>query len=239
MHKRNTKHSYSRTKRWRIVITCKCTREYFKHVLYCQKLFRPIPLQWLFWLSTRHLLLTGEIAKCFYYSEMKKENADKFSKINCLLFFWNQDKNWDYFKGNSCSLTLKFGYSEKATKFEKNLPLKIWCYSVMPNFFKWKIFSNFVAFSEYLNFTSGFLLEPGDGGRISGGGSSWYTSELNFRLLGRSKTSKPGKSTSSLLRLFSLGGLIIGALGLGSAFPLLLGFSEWFLSLIWKEFQEL
>ena len=98
MHKRNTKHSYSRTKRWRIVITCKCTREYFKHVLYCQKLFRPIPLQWLFWLSTRHLLLTGEIAKCFYYSEMKKENADKFSKINWLLFLWNQDKMWRLFK---------------------------------------------------------------------------------------------------------------------------------------------
>ena len=34
---------------------------------------------------------------------------------------------------------VKFGYSEKATKFEKNLPLKIWHYSVTSNF-KWKIF---------------------------------------------------------------------------------------------------
>ena len=34
---------------------------------------------------------------------------------------------------------VKFGYSEKATKFEKNLPLKIWRYSVTSNF-KWKIF---------------------------------------------------------------------------------------------------
>ena len=46
---------------------------------------------------------------------------------------------------------LKFGHSEKYTKFEKNLPLKIWRYSVVSNF-KWKSFSNFVAFSEYPNF---------------------------------------------------------------------------------------
>ena len=45
----------------------------------------------------------------------------------------------------------KFGCSEKATNFEKNLPLKIWGYSVTSNF-KWNIFSNFVAFSEYPNF---------------------------------------------------------------------------------------
>ena len=49
------------------------------------------------------------------------------------------------------NLDLKFKYSEKAKKFEKNLPLKIWHYSVTSNF-KWKIFSNFVAFSEYPNF---------------------------------------------------------------------------------------
>ena len=47
---------------------------------------------------------------------------------------------------------LKFRYFEKATKFEKNLPLKLWCYWVASNF-KWKILSNFVAFSEYPNFT--------------------------------------------------------------------------------------
>ena len=47
---------------------------------------------------------------------------------------------------------LKFGYFEEATKFEKNLPLKIWRYLVTSNF-EWKIFSNFVAFSEYPNFT--------------------------------------------------------------------------------------
>ena len=37
-------------------------------------------------------------------------------------------------------------------KIWKNLPLKIWRYWVASNF-KWKIFSNFVAFSEYPNFT--------------------------------------------------------------------------------------
>ena len=36
-------------------------------------------------------------------------------------------------------------------KIWKNLPLKIWRYWLASNF-KWKIFSNFVAFSEYPNF---------------------------------------------------------------------------------------
>ena len=36
-------------------------------------------------------------------------------------------------------------------KIWKNLPLEIWGYSVTSNF-KWKILSNFVAFSEYPNF---------------------------------------------------------------------------------------
>ena len=37
-------------------------------------------------------------------------------------------------------------------KIWKNLPLEIWRNLVRSNF-KWKIFSNFVAFSEYPNFT--------------------------------------------------------------------------------------
>ena len=37
-------------------------------------------------------------------------------------------------------------------KIWKNLPLEIWRYSLTSNF-KWKIFLNFVAFSEYPNFT--------------------------------------------------------------------------------------
>ena len=51
------------------------------------------------------------------------------------------------------SISLKFGHSEKATKFEKNLPLKIWRYSLASNF-KWNFFSNSVAFSEYPNFNT-------------------------------------------------------------------------------------
>ena len=42
-------------------------------------------------------------------------------------------------------------------KIRKNLPLKIWRYSVTSHF-KWKIFSNFVAFSEYPNFNRMFFL---------------------------------------------------------------------------------
>ena len=47
---------------------------------------------------------------------------------------------------------VKLEYTEKATKFEKNLALKICCYSVTSNF-TWKIFSNFVSFSKRPNFT--------------------------------------------------------------------------------------
>ena len=41
-------------------------------------------------------------------------------------------------------------------KIWKNLPHKIWHYSVTSNF-KWEIFSNIVAFSEYLNFLKTYL----------------------------------------------------------------------------------
>ena len=49
------------------------------------------------------------------------------------------------------SVSIMFSFSEKATKFEKNLPPCIWRYSVTSNF-KWKIFPNFVPFSKRLNF---------------------------------------------------------------------------------------
>ena len=44
----------------------------------------------------------------------------------------------------------------KGHKVWKNLPLKIWRYSVTSNL-KWKIFSNLLAFSEYPNFKKMFL----------------------------------------------------------------------------------
>ena len=40
---------------------------------------------------------------------------------------------------SNIELVLKFRHSEKATKFEKNLPLHIWRYWVTSNY-KWKIF---------------------------------------------------------------------------------------------------
>ena len=43
-------------------------------------------------------------------------------------------------------------------KIWKNLPLKIWRYWAVSNF-KWKIFSNFVTFSEYPNFTGKYVSE--------------------------------------------------------------------------------
>ena len=66
-----------------------------------------------------------------------------------ILRYSEKDLIW----GVDCkNFSVKFGYSEKATKFEENIPLKIWRYPVTSNF-RWKIFSNFVAFSEYPNFT--------------------------------------------------------------------------------------
>ena len=47
---------------------------------------------------------------------------------------------------------LKFGPSEKGTKIEKNLPFKIWRYWITSNR-KWKIFSNFVLFSDRPKFS--------------------------------------------------------------------------------------
>ena len=49
---------------------------------------------------------------------------------------------------------IKFGYSEKAIRFEKIVHLKFDAmYSVTSNC-KWKIFSNFVGFSKYPNFNT-------------------------------------------------------------------------------------
>ena len=46
--------------------------------------------------------------------------------------------------------TGKIHTSEKATKFEKKSPI---IFDITGNVKKWEIFSNFVAFSEHLNFT--------------------------------------------------------------------------------------
>ena len=45
---------------------------------------------------------------------------------------------------------LNFRFSEKATKFEKNIPLVLTLLIKCQN--KWEIFSNFVALSQCLNF---------------------------------------------------------------------------------------
>ena len=50
------------------------------------------------------------------------------------------------------SCIFKVGIFWEGHKIWKNLPLKIWRYWVSSNF-KWKIFSNCMAFSEYPNFT--------------------------------------------------------------------------------------
>ena len=65
----------------------------------------------------------------------------------------------EYLKFNVWRLSIgkyKIWIFREGQKICKNLPLKIWRYSVSSNY-KWKIFSNFVAFSEYPNFTAGLF----------------------------------------------------------------------------------
>ena len=63
------------------------------------------------------------------------------------LYFVNQRQ-----RPQANTKTVKFGYSEKVTKLKK-----IGATQYLSNF-KWKMFSNFVAFSEYPNFKKIHLL---------------------------------------------------------------------------------
>ena len=53
---------------------------------------------------------------------------------------------------------VKFRYSEKATKFWKKSSTLLWQY-LQSNFKPWNISSNFVSFSQYLNFT--YVIDSG------------------------------------------------------------------------------
>ena len=64
--------------------------------------------------------------------------------------FWNK-KECVWLK--ICPIWVKVWTFWERHKIWKNLPLKIWRYWVTSNW-KWKIFSNFVSFSERPNFTT-------------------------------------------------------------------------------------
>ena len=70
------------------------------------------------------------------FSHKTKSNSVLLSPFPTFLYDFSNTK---IIYGN---FYLKLGYSEKGTKFEKNLPLKIWRYSVVSNF-KGKIFFKF------------------------------------------------------------------------------------------------
>ena len=63
-------------------------------------------------------------------------------------------KNFDF---NASSL--KFIYSEKATKFCEIFPLLFFLSVCTVEKSKWKILQNFVAFSEYMNFIFGIIFQ--------------------------------------------------------------------------------
>ena len=69
---------------------------------------------------------------------------------------WWQKLLWNSYQSMYVLRISKVWIFWEGHKIRKNLPLKIWCYSVASNF-KWKFFSNFVAFSEYPNF---IITEP-------------------------------------------------------------------------------
>ena len=68
-------------------------------------------------------------------------------------FCWFRIKKTSHRESLIKSLFVKVRIFWERHKIWKNLPLKIWRYSVTSNF-KWKIFSNIVAFSEYPKFNN-------------------------------------------------------------------------------------
>ena len=99
--------------------------------------------------------------------ESKNNNKQTHSKLmkNSLKKSWKYSKNkvwvicwipWTASKMTKIMermISVKFIYSEKATKFRKIFTLLLSC--VMPVKSKVKISQNFVAFSEYMNFNKG------------------------------------------------------------------------------------
>ena len=67
-------------------------------------------------------------------------------------------KTIGYISSGNMALLLKFGYSEKATKFEKIFHVKF-DVTEQCQILSGRFFSNFVAFSEYPNFTNRNLQE--------------------------------------------------------------------------------
>ena len=106
-------------------------------------------------------------------SACRKNIIYKIIKIPNAKLYFSLCKYWDFgyhegeisisVKGSNISITIvkaskiliivigKVWIFWKGHKIRKNLPLKIWRYSIASNF-KWKIFLNFVAFSECPNY---------------------------------------------------------------------------------------
>ena len=79
---------------------------------------------------------------------------------NCTAHLLELNQN-QFTKMKYCGLRLKFGYSEKATKFEKIFHLKFDVIEYVASNFKSNFFSNFEAFSEYPNFKINYLNKLG------------------------------------------------------------------------------
>ena len=114
-------------------------------------------------LSDIRKILTNTIIDVFW-NQTIWQNFRLFvtNTVNTKLLWWNSfairifQTTVSTIKVAIHSVVLKVWIFWEGHKIRKNLPLKIWCYSVASNF-KWKFFSNFVAFSEYPNF---IITEP-------------------------------------------------------------------------------
>ena len=108
--------------------------------------------------STWFLILLIFTVNCSYQKSTKLillRFRIEVSKTEKKYYYWF----WSFFSTliifvkicpNVVGWSLKFRFSEKVKKFEKNLPLDLTLLSKLQN--RWEIFQIFVAFSQYLNF---------------------------------------------------------------------------------------
>ena len=109
-----------------------------------------LPFSW----STIYLKATKN-QKVFSFLSYLHKMTVKTVPLFFLYFLWRWDEIENTFEDfatfNDKRDFAKVRIFWEGHKIQKNLPLKVWRYWVTSNF-KWKIFSNFVAFSEYPNF---------------------------------------------------------------------------------------
>ena len=108
-----------------------------------------------------HTMQTFELWTTFsdlmWYRLWRQKTVSNNKKLTLQPVYLNTGFNQSMKEATLLRLKKRYYYKVRifweGHKIWKNLPLKIWCYSVMSNFCG-RFFSNFLAFSEYPNFTT-------------------------------------------------------------------------------------